>query len=77
MELLSFLLLHASARFYRVEVAENLFGEYSVSREWGTCGRRGQARLAWFGNLRDAVLAADRWHHTAQKRGYAMERISA
>lgn len=77
MELLSFLLLHTSARFYRVEVAENLFGEYSVSREWGPCGRSGQSRLTWFSNLREAVTAADRWQHTARKRGYRMERIVA
>jgi predicted DNA-binding WGR domain protein len=42
MELLSFLLLHTAARFYRVEVAETLFGDYAVSREWGARGRPGQ-----------------------------------
>ncbi len=77
MELLSFLLLHTSARFYRVEVAENLFGEYLVRREWGRCGRGGQARLAWFANLREAVTAADRWQRTAARRGYLLERVIA
>lgn len=74
MDLLSFLLLRANARFYRVEVAENLFGEYSVSREWGARGRPGQQRLAWFGNLREAVVAADAWRRGAQRRGYRAER---
>lgn len=77
MELLSFLLLHKQARFYRVEVAENLFGEYSVRREWGHCGRFGQARLAFFANLRDAIMAADRWNSNAIRRGYFMERVTA
>ncbi|MCB1399009.1 MAG: WGR domain-containing protein [Rhodobacteraceae bacterium] len=72
------LILHRGARgrplparsFYRVEVADNLFGEYSVLREWGQAGRRGRQSLSWFSNLRDAVLAADSCHRRAQARGY-------
>ncbi len=75
--MLSFLLLHASARFYRVEVSENLFGEYSVCRAWGRRGRPGRERLHWFGNLRDAVTAADIWRRTALARGYRLERVLA
>lgn len=77
MELLSFLLLNARARFYRVEVAENLFGDYTVSREWGFSGCQGQRLENWHGNLRDAVQSADRWRSKAIKRGYGAERISA
>ena len=77
MELLSFLLLNARARFYRVEVAETLFGDYTVSREWGMRGRPGQRRQHWHGNLREAVQAADCWRRQAMRRGYAVERISA
>lgn len=59
----------AALRFYRVELAYNLFGEYSVLREWG--GRRGRGqRVSWFANLRDAVRAAERWNRRAQRRGY-------
>ncbi len=70
MELLSFLLLHTAARFYRVEVAETLFGDYAVSREWGARGRPGQRRQRSFGNLREAVVTADTWQRKAQARGY-------
>jgi predicted DNA-binding WGR domain protein len=56
--------------FYRVEVADNLFGEYSVLREWGAAGRRGRQSLHWFSNLREAVTAADICHRRAQTRGY-------
>lgn len=61
------------ARFYRVEVAYNLFGEYSVVREWGPKGRGGQHLLVWFSNLRDACMAAERWRKRAMRRGYVTE----
>lgn len=71
------LLLHRAApvarpSFYRVEVADNLFGEYTVLREWGAAGRGGRQVVAWFSNLREAVTAADRWHRRAQARGYRL-----
>jgi predicted DNA-binding WGR domain protein len=60
-------------RFYRVEVSYNLFGEYSVLREWGPSGAKGRQLLYWFANLREACLAADRWQKQAIKRGYNLE----
>ena len=63
----------AAERFYRVEVTYNLFGEYSVMREWGPKGRQGRHLLVWFSNLRDACLAAERWHRRAMRRGYSTE----
>lgn len=75
--MLSFLLLGdprpglaRSSRFYRVEISDNLFGEYSVLREWGACGCNGRQMLVWFSNLRDACLAADGWRARAERRGY-------
>lgn len=61
------------ARYYRVEVAYNLFGEYSVVREWGARGRRGQHLLVWFSNLREACVAAEQWRRRAMRRRYDME----
>lgn len=62
------------ARYYRVDVAYNLFGEYSVLREWGQRGRPGAGsgnhQITWFSNLREACLAAERWQKRAQRRGY-------
>ncbi|WP_439562009.1 WGR domain-containing protein [Roseinatronobacter sp.] len=56
--------------FYRVEVSYNLFGEYTVTREWGRVGSRGCHMSVWFANLRDAVLAADSAARRAATRGY-------
>lgn len=62
------------ARYYRVDVAYNLFGEYSVLREWGLRGKpganSGNSQVSWFSNLRDACLAAERWQKRAMRRGY-------
>ncbi len=71
--MLTILLHRPTARsFYRVEIADNLFGEYSVLREWGRAGRRAGARVNWFGNLREAAQAADRWRGRAIARGYRL-----
>ncbi|WP_296479512.1 WGR domain-containing protein [Roseinatronobacter sp.] len=58
--------------FYRVEVSYNLFGEYTVIREWGRVGTRGHHVSLWFANLRDAVLLADDTVNRARKRGYKL-----
>ena len=61
-------------RFYRVEIAMNLFSEVSVVREWGIAGCQGQSDIRIFSNLRDASLEADRHRNGALKRGYARAR---
>lgn len=58
-------------RFYRVELAMNLFSEVSVLREWGVSGCNGQSAINIYSNLRDASVAADKHRDRALKRGYA------
>ncbi|CUK13540.1 WGR domain-containing protein [Shimia thalassica] len=58
-------------RFYRVEIAYNLFEEISVLREWGYAGGQGQSQVDIYGNLREASVAADRLRNRALKRGYS------
>ena len=57
-------------RFYRVEIAMDLFSEVSVLREWGVKGGAPCETITSFGNLRDASHAADAYRIRAQKRGY-------
>ena len=57
-------------RYYRVEIAMNLFEEVSVLREWGIAGGNGQSVISIYGNLREASLAADRHRNRMLKRGY-------
>ncbi|CUH51005.1 WGR domain-containing protein [Shimia sp. R11_0] len=58
-------------RYYRVELAMNLFEEVSVMREWGVSGGKGRTMIRIFGNLREASLAADGYRRRALRRGYA------
>jgi len=58
-------------RFYRIELAMNLFSEVSVLREWGIAGRHGQSSISIYGNLREASTAADKHRARMLKRGYA------
>jgi predicted DNA-binding WGR domain protein len=59
------------SRFYRIELALNLFSEVSVLREWGMAGSNGQCAINIYDNLRDASLAADKHRNRMLKRGYA------
>lgn len=83
--MLNFLLVDRSKsapRYYRVAIEYNLFGEYSVSRDWGRLGRagaplRGGLALEWFSNLREACLAAEKRRRQAMRRGYlAQEQVA-
>ncbi|OIQ41687.1 MAG: hypothetical protein BM560_10095 [Roseobacter sp. MedPE-SWde] len=60
------------SRFYRIELALNLFSEVSVLREWGISGSNGhQSAINIYDNLREASLAADKHRNRMLKRGYA------
>ena len=45
------------ARFYRMAVMPNLFGEWTLYREWGRIGQGGQVRMDWFEDEKQAVAA--------------------
>lgn len=65
------------ARFLRLEIADNLFGEYSMLVERGAAGSGpGSARIAWFSNLREACGAAEAARSGALRRGYRLTRAS-
>ncbi|WP_306152061.1 WGR domain-containing protein [Roseovarius sp. MMSF_3281] len=58
--------------FYRIDVTYNLFGEYSIMREWGRAGQRGRHVITWVSNLRDAMMLADGWQRKAYSRGFQL-----
>ncbi len=57
-------------RFYRIELAVNLFDGVSVLREWGVAGGKGRSTVHLFNNLREASVAADGHRKRMLKRGY-------
>jgi predicted DNA-binding WGR domain protein len=61
-------------RFYRLSLEKNLFGEWSLVREWGRIGKPGQRRVDLCSSL-DAAQAEHRAKlHKKQRRGYRSRR---
>jgi predicted DNA-binding WGR domain protein len=54
-------------RFYTLQLAPNLFGEWSLIRSWGRLGTSGQQRTSWHASP-EAVL--QRALAQKQRRGY-------
>lgn len=61
------------ARFYRMDVRPNLFGEWTLEREWGRIGRGGQTRLDWYGSEAEATGALLALETAKRRRGYFVE----
>ena len=61
------------ARFYRIAVMPNLFGEWTLYREWGRKGQGGQVRMDWFEDENQAVAALVILEASKRQRGYWVE----
>jgi predicted DNA-binding WGR domain protein len=61
------------ARFYRMAVMPNLFGEWTLLREWGRIGQGGQVWMDWFTNESQAVVALITLEASKRRRGYWVE----
>jgi predicted DNA-binding WGR domain protein len=57
-------------RFYRLSLEKNLFGEWSLMREWGRIGQASQVRIALYDTLQAAQNAYARKLREKRKRGY-------
>ncbi len=58
------------ARFYRLAIEPTLFGDFSVVRNWGRIGTRGQEKVHFFDNEKQALaLVLDLLRQKRQK-GY-------
>ena len=58
------------ARFYRVEIQKDLFGETTVERTWGRIGGRGQNRVNSYSSTHSAEQAAFRLVQAKDRRGH-------
>ena len=61
------------ARFYRMAVMPNLFGEWTLYREWGRIGQGGQVRMEGFADENQAVAALIMLEASKRRRGYWVE----
>lgn len=58
------------ARFYRLDIQPDLFGEWRLVREWGRIGQAGQVRQAIYPSQTEARTALERLYRVKEKRGY-------
>jgi predicted DNA-binding WGR domain protein len=58
------------ARFYRLDVQPDLFGGWSLWREWGRLGSSGQVRHAPYPTAEAAEVARRSVENAKRKRGY-------
>ena len=61
------------ARFYAMAVLPNLFGEWTLRREWGRIGASGQVRLEIYQSQTEAEHALLALENRKRQRGYFME----
>ena len=57
-------------RFYRMEIAPGLFGDWALVREWGRIGQPGQVRVDWYETETAAKDARVDIQMKKAKRGY-------
>jgi predicted DNA-binding WGR domain protein len=58
------------ARFYRMDIHADLFGQWCFAREWGRIGQAGQTRQAAYASRSEARAALERQCRVKEKRGY-------
>jgi predicted DNA-binding WGR domain protein len=61
------------ARYYRMQVLPNLFGAWTLYREWGRIGQSGKVRMEWFDSEDLAVGALIMLEAAKRRRGYWVE----
>lgn len=57
-------------RFYRLDIAPDLFGRWCLVAEWGRIGRAGRLRMAAFDDRAQAMAALVRQRRLKEHRGY-------
>jgi predicted DNA-binding WGR domain protein len=61
------------ALFYRIAVLPNLFGEWTLYREWGRIGYGSRVRMEWFLDETEARAALITLEASKRSRGYWVE----
>ncbi|MCL8208595.1 MAG: WGR domain-containing protein [Actinomycetia bacterium] len=57
-------------RWYHVDIAPDLWGEWAVWTAWGRLGQRGRLRVLPVGTFAEAQAVADRIITKKKQRGY-------
>ena len=62
------------ARYYVLAIEPSLFGEATLTREWGRIGRRGQRRVEIYDSFGRAAEELEAWLKRKSRRGYVVRR---
>lgn len=57
-------------RFYSLALAQSLWGEHGVVRQWGRIGSQGQRRTDWHEGPEAAAAELERMAKGKRRRGY-------
>lgn len=57
-------------RFYRLDIASDLFGRWCLVAEWGRIGGAGRLRSTVFDDMAQAMEALARQRRLKERRGY-------
>jgi len=58
------------ARFYLLDIQPDLFGGWSLIREWGRIGRPGTVRVLPYPTEAEALDALEQQRRAKERRGY-------
>lgn len=58
------------ARFYRIALAEDLFGGVQLVRNWGRIGTGGRVAREWFARREEAETSRLDWLRRKRRKGY-------
>lgn len=59
-----------AVKYYRMDIVQGLFGDWSLVHEWGTFGEEGQSRVDWFQTEAEAKDARFVIHMEKAMAGY-------
>lgn len=60
------------ARYYRMDIAPDLFGGVTLTRNWGRIGTQGAQRCEWFPAVDQAESARLCWIDRKIRKGYGV-----
>ena len=64
-------------RFYGIDVGQDLFGAWCVTRRWGRIGTRGRKLVSSFELEMEALEESSRMSSEKAKRGYFAKELTA
>lgn len=59
-------------KYYTLLIQQDLFGKWSLVRQWGRLGTKGQTKIDTFDSYEDALAALESLEKEKCRRGYSL-----